>query len=236
MNSSPADVAYPRIIRRIQATLIDTVVIPWAAIGMLVLVDALGAQSTFVKIGAAILIILLLDPLAVAFTGGTVGHHFMGMRVRRLKKDEHLHFIAALMRAVIKILFGLPSFLVALVTRRRQALHDVVSGSLVVYKSAIGLPAYEVLPEITREIEQRVYASVWKRLLVIMLYWSLCFIGTGILFNMLFSRACVQDGRCGSAESLGSFLALALLLLTFVAIAILGWRGVLYGCRKRAAS
>ena len=83
MNQIPTVTPYPRIIRRIKASCLDGVVVAMAAIGTLVVADSMGIENISIKIACAIFIVLLLEPLAVAFTGGTIGHHAFGMRVRR---------------------------------------------------------------------------------------------------------------------------------------------------------
>lgn len=233
MTPTPAEAAYPRLIRRFKGAAVDGVVVPIAAIGSLVLIDSLGVESAEIKIACAVLTILLLEPFAVAFTGGTVGHHAFGMRVRRKSADQRLNVFAALLRFVTKTLFGLPSFFVALITRNRQALHDVAAGSVVVYKSTIGLPDYEVLAENSRDDEQRRYLSVWRRLLVILLYWLLCYLGLNLVIGIFF-YSCASKHVCSDSQVRWIIASLVVTLVVFVAIAVLGWRGALYGCRKQA--
>jgi uncharacterized RDD family membrane protein YckC len=232
MDSSLASTAYPRLIRRIKGAMIDGIVIPIAAVGVLVLTDTFGVESGVVKAIFAALTILLLEPLAVVFTGGTVGHHILGMRVRRKNEDKRLGVVAALTRFVTKTLFGIFSFFVALITQKRQALHDVAANSLVVYKSTTGLPEYEILPEITRADEQSMYVSVWRRMLVIFLYWLLCWTGFSIV-SYIVVGSCVNNNTCSDARNFSLLAIFVLLLASFVVIAFLGWRGKLFGCRKQ---
>jgi uncharacterized RDD family membrane protein YckC len=232
MDSSSANAAYPRLIRRIKGAMIDGIIIPIAAIGVLVLIDSFGVESGVVKAICAALIILLLEPLAVVFTGGTIGHHVLGMRVRRKNEDKRLGIFAALTRFVTKTLFGIFSFFVALITQKRQSLHDVAANSVVVYKSTIGLPEYEILPEITRADEQRTYVSVWRRMLVIFLYWLLCWTCFNIIIFAGFD-SCVNSHACSNAQNLSVLAIFSLLLASFLIVAILGWRGKLFGCRKQ---
>jgi len=189
--------------------------------------------TTRTKVAVAGAIILLLEPVAVSITGGTVGHHLVGIRVRRIHADVRLNLPLALIRFVVKAAFGLPAFFVVLVTRRRQGLHDLAARSLVVHKSTEGLPDHEILGELTREDEHRAYVSIWRRLLVIVFYWSIFFLGWGIVVQLSVSRQCVEDGVCTEMESYFLLAGVAMLLLTAIVIAVLGWLGLLYGCRRR---
>lgn len=235
MDSTSASNAYPRIIRRIKGAQIDGFIMVIAAIATLVAADSWGVQDALIKITCVALIVLLLEPCAVAFTGGTIGHHLFGMRVRRKGTDKRLNVFAALLRFVIKTLFGLPSFLIALISPNRQALHDVVARSLVVYKSTTDLPDHEPLHEITRTDEQRTYLSVWRRLLVILLYWVLCYLCLNV-FALVFLTACMSNHSCGATQLWSFIAALAATLIAVVAVTVLGWRGSLYGCRKQAVA
>lgn len=212
--------------------MVDGIIVPVAAIATLVIVDAMGVQDAAIKIACAALVVLILEPGAVAFTGGTIGHHIFGMRVRRKSTDKRLNVFSAVIRFVTKTLFGLPSLLVALISRDRQALHDVLANSLIIYKSTTDLPSYEVMSELSRADEQRTYLSVWRRLLVILLYCFLSYVCLN-LFLWLFLAACLSNHSCSAVQQWIAIAAFVATLLAFVVVAVLGWRGALYGCRKQ---
>jgi len=172
----PATETYPRLLRRLRGALIDGIFIPLAALGTLVALAYAGVESTWVKVLCPLIVILLLDPVAVSATGGSIGHHLVGLRVRKERTDERIGLLAAVVRLLVKTFFGLPAFFVAFVTRKRQALHDLVARSLIVHKSTVGLPLHELLPERTRRDEHAALVSVWRRILVILLYWVLFYL------------------------------------------------------------
>jgi uncharacterized RDD family membrane protein YckC len=191
MESSKAELLYPRVLRRVQGALIDGLVIPVAAVGAIVALGYAGIGSGYLKGMVALFLILLLEPLAVSFTGGSIGHHVVGMRVRRISRDEKIGILSALVRFVVKTLAGLPAFLVVLTTRRRQALHDVAARSVVVYKRGGGVPSHEILPELSRAEEHRAYTSVGRRLLVIVAYWAFSY-----LLLSIAALALCANGKC----------------------------------------
>lgn len=179
--------------------------------------------------------ILLLEPLAVSMTGGSPGHHLIGLRVRQENSDQHIGLFAAMVRLVVKTLFGIPAFFVAFITRKRQALHDLAAHSLIVHKSTYGLPSYELVQELTRADEVAAYVSVWRRLLAIVLYWILFYLVWSFFAYAVLAGDCMDYGRCTPAQRYIALGAMALLLIILVLLAIQGWRGRLYGVRKRRA-
>lgn len=129
-------VAYPRLIKRIRAALIDSVLIPLAFFAGLVLIGVSGISHPLAKLVLAMMPILVLEPGLVAFTGGTVGHHLVGVRVMQAGGTGNIGILAAALRFVVKLLLGGLSFVFILTTRRHQAVHDLVAGSRVVLKDA----------------------------------------------------------------------------------------------------
>ncbi|MEO5559928.1 MAG: RDD family protein [Dokdonella sp.] len=232
MESIPSTETYPRLLRRLQGVSIDSFLVPLAAMATLVAVTYAGVESTWIKVFCPLLVVLVLEPIAVSATGGTIGHHMMGLRIRKERVDERISILAAIVRLVVKTIFGLPAFFVAFITRRRQGMHDLAARSLVVHKSAVGLPDYEYVPARTHADEHATYASVWRRVLVIVLYWFLAYVLASLILAASLSGACLDAGRCSSTQLTIDSLSLVVLLVVFVAIAIMGWTGSLYGCRN----
>jgi len=233
----PATETYPRLLRRLQGVFIDGIVIPLAALGTLVALSYAGVESTWVKVLCPLLVIFLLDPVAVSATGGSIGHHLVNLRVRKERTDERINLLAAVVRLVVKTLFGLPAFFVAFVTRKRQALHDLVAKSLIVHKSSVGLPLHELLPERTRKDEHATYVSIWRRILVVLLYWVLFYLAWNLVVLVILAGPCVEYGKCSETQAFVAMGAMLVLLVVLIVLAALGWRGRLYGCRKaRVAS
>ena len=232
--STPAPDGYPRLLRRLQGVFIDSFVVPLAALATLVALTYAGVESTWIKVLVPLFVVFLLEPVAVSTTGGSIGHHLVGLRVRKAGADERINLFAAVVRLVVKTLFGLPSFFVAFVTKKRQALHDLAARSLIVHKSA-DVPAYELVPARTPEDEHATYVSAWRRMLVMLLYWVLLYLAIGVVMFVIVSEPCFRDAfRCTPFERMVVLSAMPLLLLGFVIIAVLSWMGRLYGCRKSA--
>jgi uncharacterized RDD family membrane protein YckC len=234
METTPATQGYPKLLRRLRGLFIDGLVVPIAAIATLVALTYAGVESTWIKVAGPVLVVLLLEPVAVSMTGGSIGHHLTGIRIRKEHVDERINVFAATVRFIVKTLFGLPAFFVAFVTRKRQGLHELAAKSLVVHKSAAGLPAHEFIGERTVEDEHATYASVWRRVLVIVLYWALLYLATSFVIAAVMFGPCMDSpDDCTPVQVISSIVALGVLLIGFAVIAVLGWRGRLFGCRKR---
>ena len=149
-----------------------------------------------------VLPILILEPGLVAFTGGTVGHHLLRIRVAKRDGARNINVVAAIVRFVVKLLLGWLSFIFVLTTAKHQAVHDLVAGSIVRHKDAAGLPPHEVLPERVQETDAFFYPPAWRRVVVIAGYWVLMTVGVGIAGHLLLSAGCSQGRRCTATDYL----------------------------------
>ena len=205
-------VAYSRLIRRVRAVLIDSVILPVTVLSILVLGDTLGVSDAYGKVMLIAIPVLILEPGLVALTGGTVGHHLLGIRVAKQDGSGNINVFAAAVRFAVKLLLGWLSFILVLTTAKHQAVHDLVVRSIVVVKNPDELPVHEVLSERTLETDAYLYPSAWRRIVVIALYWVLA---TAILAalgpNVVFDIAW---------------------LLGLGWITVRGWNGRLFGCMR----
>jgi len=227
---------YPRLIKRVRAVLIDSVVVPVAAVASL----AIGYWSGVTDIwGRSLLVaipILLLEPGLVSWTRGTVGHHIMGIQVTKTDGVSRLGFFAATVRAVVKFLFGWFSLIFVLTTTKHQAIHDLAAHSIVTHRDAGALPAYELVPERHIESPQFVYPSRMKRALFIVLYWALISVALVIGAAFLLSDTCAASNQCSALDYLVSTAMNVLWLVSTGALVVLGWSGRLPGAKRRPAS
>ena len=80
-----------------------------------------------------VLCIVLYEPLLVALNGGTLGHQFMNIAVRRYSDPtRNISIFAALFRIIIKGALGWISFLTVSFNDEKRAIHDIASGAIVV--------------------------------------------------------------------------------------------------------
>jgi uncharacterized RDD family membrane protein YckC len=125
---------YPGVFDRVKAIVAD---------GIILLVFMFAASSVFslfetvpdfIRVFAFVFIFLLYDPLFTSFTGGTIGHRLIGIRVRK-EQDEtsNITFLPAVLRYILKALLGWVSLLTISGNNKGRAIHDYVAGSVVVY-------------------------------------------------------------------------------------------------------
>ena len=226
-------IAYPRLLRRVQAVLIDSVLVPVALFGAVILGSTLGVSHPFAKVLFLLGPVIILEPGLVAFTGGTVGHHCLGIRVTKMDGASNINLLAATLRFLIKMFLGWASFIFVLTTMKHQALHDLAARSQVIHKNPSGLSIREALPERSGDRSDYVYPPAWRRVAVIAAYAVALTVALLVLLGFIYSAACGEGLSCSGRRE---FLAIVYSVIWMVGIGwiiVRGWGGHLYGCRKR---
>ena len=124
---------YANFPRRLNALSLDFLVL----VGFSAVVFSLASfveRLTAVRVGLAIVWwagLLLYEPLLVWRVGGTIGHRAMNLRVVDNRTRQSVSLPKAVTRYVVKALLGVFSFLTMSLTRRHQAVHDMVTTSSV---------------------------------------------------------------------------------------------------------
>jgi hypothetical protein len=108
-----------------------------------------GFKASFIA-----LLLIIMEPGLVSIKGGTIGHYLRGLRVQDYKHGTNLDIFRATIRFLVKILFGWLSFVFILVTKRYQAFHDLISGSVVVLRDSANVPEFEAILERKRGAEK----------------------------------------------------------------------------------
>jgi uncharacterized RDD family membrane protein YckC len=224
---------YPRFLKRFRAVLIDSVILPVAVIGALIFGNAMGVTSGFGKGMMLLLPLLLLEPAMVAFTGGTIGHHLMKIRVAKMDGSGNINFFSATIRFMMRTLLGGLSLIFVFTTAKHQALHDLMARSVVIHKDPTGLPEYDVLAERKIDLAAYVYPAIWRRVIVAGMYWLLLTIALGVAIAMTSSDACMSVQRCTAAEEMLEKLLSIIWLVCLGWVTVRAWGGRLFGCRRR---
>jgi uncharacterized RDD family membrane protein YckC len=230
----PGKAFYPRLVRRVRAYLIDQLVMLAVFALWLFLLPWMDGFTPTQKIFALVAAMLLAEPCLVSLTGGTIGHHLMCLRIRDARSDRNLGLVRAAVRAVLRLMLGWLSVLFILLTRRRQALHDVLTGSLVVIAAPERLPAYDLLPMLAIDARHVPGApSKWRRLVAVLLYLLAVSIAVSAASLLLISPQCSTDDLCTRQEEIIQAVCGWAWLAAAVAIVFLGIRGKLWGARPR---
>lgn len=123
-------ILYARVWPRMKALLIDGFILMGAFL-VAALVGANLAGSGAVAFLVWFAFWVLYDPLMVARTGGTIGHHVQNLRVVSDRTGRAPSLLAAFVRNLVKGLLGGVSLLGMAGSRRQKAVHDWIAGTTV---------------------------------------------------------------------------------------------------------
>lgn len=123
---------YPLLIDRIQSTFIDFIFIIILMAVFSVLIDKYENVPDWVRIVLFAGLFIIYEPLCMVF-GSTVGNYMKGIRVRKhADPEQRINILQAFIRYPVKALLGWISFLTISNNPQRRAIHDLVSGSVMI--------------------------------------------------------------------------------------------------------
>jgi len=125
------DKKYPFILERIQSILIDSVLIIAC---MILFSDILSNFKNVPNWLRAVLLIslFLYEPVMTTFDG-TIGNNIKKIRVRKNSdENESINLFQALIRYFFKLLFGWLSFISIFSSTKKRAIHDILSGTVMI--------------------------------------------------------------------------------------------------------
>jgi uncharacterized RDD family membrane protein YckC len=176
----------------------------------------------------------LLRVLAPVCQGATLGQRSMNLRVVRATTFGRVSFPRALLRTIVKAIFGVPAFLAMYFTSRHQAIHDLVAGTVVVpYSTHVTRPEWF---DLARDTERGVLPGRPRRLAVIVVHWVLAYALLILPLEFLIRDACKINPRTCSGPEKWSILGSAFVLFCVVIVlAFAGWKGLLIGAQRKPA-
>src|SRR5215475_9070929 len=131
------DVAYARYTRRLKAYFLDWVLMIALMFGGLFIAIQFGSDNVARPLGFTVAAVLLLyEPLLVSLFGSTIGHYVYNLRVVDDRSGGNVSFFKAVARVIVKSVLGIYSFISMATTRRRQAVHDLLTRSTVQVRDA----------------------------------------------------------------------------------------------------
>ncbi len=118
-------------------------------------------------------------------------------------------------------------------TRKHQAIHDLLSKSIVVLKNPYDIPEWEHQTERVFDKVSFVYPSKLRRTFIVISYILVIYIIYAIAALNLLSDSCAESHVCTTSE-----YAIYMFLTVFLTIGVfsltgLGAKGMLYGCRRK---
>ena len=100
-----------------------------------------------------VLAVVLVDPVMVSIRGASPGHHLMRITIQDAKTGKNIGLLRALLRSVLRGVFGWLSLVFVLATKKHQALHDLICRTTVLLRDPENLPSYEKFSERNAEAE-----------------------------------------------------------------------------------
>jgi uncharacterized RDD family membrane protein YckC len=123
---------YPQLADRIQSTLIDTILIIILMFVFASILDKYENVPDWVRIVMFAGLFIAYEPLCMTL-GSTLGNYLKGIRVRRNSDStKRINILQAIIRYPVKVLLGWISFLTIGSNSKRRAIHDLISGSVMI--------------------------------------------------------------------------------------------------------
>ncbi|MBZ4188681.1 RDD family protein [Niabella beijingensis] len=123
---------YPQVVDRIQSSIIDLlfiVLLMFIAAGIL---DRYQQVPDWVRMMLFVSLFILYEPVCITL-GCTLGNYIKGIRVRSYADvSKRINLFRSFIRYPVKLLLGLISFLTIGTNPKRRAIHDLVSGSVMI--------------------------------------------------------------------------------------------------------
>lgn len=123
---------YPTLLRRVQASMIDVIVLFIALLVLFQLIDLAGEVPVFMRITALILL-FAYEPLMTA-QSATLGQRVMGIQVKDYVSKSNISFLKAFIRYLLKLSLGWLSYLAIHTNREKRAIHDMGAGTIMQLK------------------------------------------------------------------------------------------------------
>ena len=123
---------YPQLSDRIQSTFIDTILIIIMMFVFASILDKYENVPDWVRIAMFVGLFIVYEPFCMTI-GATLGNYLKGIRVRKYSDTtKRINIFQAIIRYPIKVLLGWISFLTINSNPKRRAIHDLVSGSVMI--------------------------------------------------------------------------------------------------------
>lgn len=233
LNQKETTILYPNLGRRIKAVLIDSVIFVVLIMTLIPLLAGIEIQNSLLRLIVLISPFFILEPVLVSITGGSIGHHLFQIRVRDADLNQNVNLFLACIRSFVKLFLGGLSLLLILFTKRHQALHDLLSNSIVTFKSSDSLALEEGLKERSIQEAGFIYPSKLKRFILIVVYNVFLFLLLSILNTIFISESCLESDNCSPTEEIALTMLGISWLTGLVGVIYFGIRGRLLGARRK---
>ncbi len=127
------NIVYPSLTDRIKSSVIDVLFIVFSMSMIAPILDNFTEVPDELRAVLFIFLFFIYEPLAHTL-GCTIGNYIMGIRVHKSSNpDRTINLFQAYLRFSIKSFLGWISFFTINSNKKRKAMHDIISDTLVVY-------------------------------------------------------------------------------------------------------
>lgn len=125
---------YAKIIDRIKATIADSIILIIFTFIISYILSHFEDVPENLKMIIFITTFIFYSPLFISLLGGTIGHMMFQICVKKeLDNNKNIPFILAVLRHITKSFLGIISLLIISNNEKKQAIHDYVANSVVIY-------------------------------------------------------------------------------------------------------
>jgi uncharacterized RDD family membrane protein YckC len=123
---------YPQLSERIQSAFIDMLLIIVMMFVIASVLDKYEHVEDWVRIALFASLFIVYEPVCMTL-GSTLGNYIKGIRVRKdSNSSRRINLLQALVRYPVKFFLGWLSFITIHSNPKRRAIHDLVSGSVMI--------------------------------------------------------------------------------------------------------
>ncbi|MBV1907758.1 MAG: RDD family protein [Kangiellaceae bacterium] len=228
--------SYPKLFLRIQAMLWDSAILGIFFITIAILSSKNSVNNEVLRALIIVVPALSLEPLLVYFSGSSIGHRIAGIKISHVNTDKNLSLLQCYGRFITKLILGIYSLIALVFTRKHQALHDLLSKSIVVFIDENKAPANHKLTE--RNTEYRTEKPSWiRRVVVTVIYIILFFVLLSIVSAGLIPAGCIEFNVCSENEvlllDLIGYLLIGVTLTLLIMGSICKLPGIFYKSEQR---
>ena len=123
---------YPLLTERIQSSFIDMILIILSMFLFASILDRFENVPDWIRISLFVGLFIIYEPFCMAF-GCTAGNYLKRIRVRKYTDtSQRISLLQSIIRYPVKVSLGWISFLTINSNPKRRAVHDLISGSVMV--------------------------------------------------------------------------------------------------------
>jgi uncharacterized RDD family membrane protein YckC len=138
---------YPQLLDRIQSTFIDVLAILIVTFVIGSVLDKFENVPDWVRIALFFGLWGVYEPVSTTL-GCTLGNYIKGIRVRRHNNfNARINILQSFVRYLLKTTLGWLSFITIHMNSDKRAIHDLVSGSIMIRKNR-DIPVEDTFPEL----------------------------------------------------------------------------------------